>query len=213
MCVPFAAALPVAAAASATAGAGAAVAGATSAAVAGAGAAAGGSFLSYASLGLTALGTGLKAFGAYQQAQSQKQMFAYQAAIQRNNSIYAGYLAKDALERGKIEESSYRTKVRQLIGRQRSIFGAAGVQLDSGTPLLVQEDTAEIGELDALTIRNNFVRESEAHLIRAQNFESNAGLSTAAASAVNPGLAVGTTLLTGAGSIAEKYNRFRFYKG
>ena len=164
-------------------------------------------------IGASVISTGVSTLGAVQQAQSQQDIHNYQAAVARNNQILAEHQAADAIDRGKIEEGKHREKVKQLIGRQRSIFGSAGLQLDSGTPLDVQLDTAEIGELDSLTIRNNFQRESEAYLIRAQNFGNQAVLNRAAADAINPGLAGATTLLSGVGSVADKYAKFKFYGG
>ena len=164
-------------------------------------------------LALSVVGTITSTLGAVNQAQGQKSAYEYQAAVNRNNAIQAGYQADDAIERGQEEERKTREKTRQLIGRQRSIFGAAGLQTDSGTPLLVQEDTAEIGELDALTVRNNSEREAHALRFRAENFEANARMNSFAADGISPGMAGATTLLAGAGNIAAKYQKFSFYKG
>ena len=159
----------------------------------------------------TVVSTAVSAIGSYQQAEGQKAQYEYQAAVSRNNALASRYQAEDARKRGKIESEKARERKQQLIGRQRSIYGAAGLQLDSGTPLLVQEDAAEIGELDALNVENNFEREAYAHLIKAQNHDSSAALAQAGASSVNPGMAVATSLLSGASGMATQYAQFKFY--
>jgi len=68
--------------------------------------------------------------------------------------------AKDAIERGKVEEEQHRRKVSAFKGQQRSMLAANGVELDSGSASDLQADTAMLGELEALTIRNNAEREA-----------------------------------------------------
>lgn len=65
----------------------------------------------------------------------------------------------DALLRGTIEESRYRRYVAQVVGGQKAAFGQRNVAV-SGTPLDILSDTAQIGEEDLATIRNNAAREA-----------------------------------------------------
>jgi hypothetical protein len=67
--------------------------------------------------------------------------------------------ANDALLRGSIEEQRYRREVAQIVGGQKAAFGQRNVAV-SGTALDLLSDTAQIGEEDALTIRNNAAREA-----------------------------------------------------
>lgn len=87
-----------------------------------------------------------------------------QATIQRDFADYNADLAEaradDAIERGKKEESAFRKKVQQAIGSQRAALAAAGVELDEGSALDIQSETAALGEIDALNIRNNASREA-----------------------------------------------------
>ncbi len=53
-----------------------------------------------------------------------------------------------------LEESESRRRTKQVLGRQRALFAKSGVKLE-GTPLLVQQETATEGELDALAIRRS----------------------------------------------------------
>lgn len=67
--------------------------------------------------------------------------------------------ANDALLRGTKEEARYRRQIALVAGQQKADFGARNVAV-SGTALDLLADTAQIGEEDALTIRNNAAREA-----------------------------------------------------
>lgn len=67
--------------------------------------------------------------------------------------------ARDALARGGMEEERYRRQVARLLGTQKAAIGARNVRT-SGTALDLLADTAQIGEEDALTIRNDAAREA-----------------------------------------------------
>jgi len=67
--------------------------------------------------------------------------------------------ANDALLRGSIEESRYRRQIAQVVGGQKAAFGKGNVAV-SGTALNLLSDTAQVGEEDAQTIRNNAAREA-----------------------------------------------------
>jgi len=71
------------------------------------------------------------------------------------NKRVGEYKEKDAIERGKEEEQKFRKDVKAVIGAQRSITGASNIEIGSGSALDVEQDTAAIGEADALTIRQN----------------------------------------------------------
>ena len=55
-------------------------------------------------------------------------------------------------ERAKIEEARHREKLKKLMGTQQVMYGKSGVTME-GSPLLVMEETAAQGEIDALLIR------------------------------------------------------------
>ena len=51
------------------------------------------------------------------------------------------------------KENDHRRMVAEMVSRQRAQFGAAGVDLGSGSPLDITLDTQELGNIDALRIR------------------------------------------------------------
>lgn len=81
------------------------------------------------------------------------------AATAETNRRLSEAQASDALLRGTKEEARYRRQIAMIAGQQKAEFGARNVTVD-GTALDILGDTAQIGEEDALTIRNNFAREA-----------------------------------------------------
>lgn len=68
--------------------------------------------------------------------------------------------ANQAIKSGGVAERNFRRDGGLVIGQQRAAFGAAGVALDTGSAVEVQETTQRVIELDALQIRNNAAREA-----------------------------------------------------
>lgn len=162
-----------------------------------------------ASIGSAAMGT----IGAIQQGQQQSAMFKYQAQVDKNNAILADRQAEDALARGQEEERKHRIKVGLFKGQQINAFAANGVTVDSGTPLDVLGDTAEAGELEALTIRNNAAREAWGYRVQGANYRSSAGMNSAGAqNAITSGYTSAfTTALAGAGTVADRWYGYNSY--
>lgn len=110
----------------------------------------------------------------------------YQAQVARNQAQLTKWNAE-------IAEQEKREETRQIIGKQRAEFAARGLNPNFGTAANVQAQTAEIGELDALTIRVN--AKNEAAGLRSQ---------ADAAKALGSSQAWGTALTT-AGQVAGKW--------
>jgi hypothetical protein len=106
--------------------------------------------------------------------------------------------ARDAIDRGQAAEDAHRRKVAQFAGKQRATMGASGVELTSGSFADVLQDTAMLGELDALTIRSNAQRE-------AYGYQSQAAVSGYEASAAKTAgwMNAGGSLLSGASNLAS----------
>lgn len=101
---------------------------------------------------LNLAGAGMQAAGTIQQGKMDD-------ATAETNRRLGEAQASDALLRGTIEESRYRRQIAQVVGAQKAAFGQRNVAV-SGTPLDILSDTAQVGEEDALTIRNNAAREA-----------------------------------------------------
>lgn len=98
--------------------------------------------------------------GAYANAQAYKSQGNFQNQIYKFNSQVAKVQAEDALKRGEESVTNLNKSVKKLVGSQRASLAAQGISLESGTPLELQQDTAYMGALDAITIRNNAYREA-----------------------------------------------------
>lgn len=113
------------------------------------------------------------------------------------NARIAAIMAEDTEQRGLIAEERHRGQVRQLIGKQRAAIGGKNLVL-SGTPLDLLLDTAQLGEEDALQLRENAfiealgIRTQGAQALRQGKNASKQALFSAAG-----------TLLTGGSKILE----------
>ena len=111
-------------------------------------------------------------------AQNAKQQGAFQSAMLDQNAAYKELAAKDTERQGQLDADRHRRSVQQLIGTQRTSAAGNGIDVNSGTAALIQDDTAQFGELDALTIANNAAREAWGLRVGARNDRMNARFAT-----------------------------------
>lgn len=158
-------------------------------------------------LALVGTQAGLGAIGAYNQGKAGKDAANYRAAVAGNNAIIAEQNAQLELRRGAIEEHEQRTRTAQLIGAQIAGYGAAGIDVASGTALRTQEATAELGETDAVTTRNNAQRRAYGWRTEAQNMRSESAFETVAGRNIYRAGQLGmvTSLVGGAASVGDKW--------
>jgi hypothetical protein len=115
------------------------------------------------------------------QGQANKEQANSQAAALRQNALYMGNAANDARARGIQEADWSRVQGQGLIGTQRAAMAASGGVVDTGSNAILQQDVAQLAELDALTISNNAAREAYGYdvsradnLTTARNLQTNA---------------------------------------
>lgn len=150
-------------------------------------------------------GAGLNAFSAYNSSRNAKSAYEAQAQVARNNEMIAGWQAEDALARGDRQASEVRMKSRQLKGRQRATMAANGIDLGTGSALEILTDTDYFGEIDANTVKDNASKEAWALRNQARGFSYEASMAKARAGAESPLLAAGTSLLTSAGRVSDRW--------
>ncbi len=109
---------------------------------------------------LSAFDSVLGAWTLYQQGKAQKYQYRANERIAEVNSRIAEMQARDALKRGHETEARSRQGTKKLRGSQRASIAAQGIRTDFGSAQDIQQETEDIGELDALTIRNNAAREA-----------------------------------------------------
>jgi Zn-dependent metalloprotease len=166
-------------------------------------------------LAVTAVSGVVAAGGAVMQGQAQAKQAKYQAAVETNNATIAGWQAQDATQRGQIEEQRQRLATARLRGAQRAGMASNGVEIDSGSPLDVLMDTAQLGQLDALTIRSNAEREAYGLRNQQSNLTAQAGLTRMAGrSAQTAGyISAGSTLLSTAATAYDRKAQYDYYSG
>lgn len=91
----------------------------------------------------------------YQQGQYANKVANYNARTMDNSAI-------QTRNKGVEAENAHREKVQQLISNQRAAIGANGVDLNSGSPLQLQQDAELMGNVDALRIRSNYSEAADA---------------------------------------------------
>ena len=105
-------------------------------------------------------GTAVAAYGQYQQAKSAQQQAKAEAAWHNYNAKVAQREADAERVASAFESKQQKRKAEQLLARQRTLVGAAGVEME-GSPLLVAEDTAAQLALENINIRMRGIRRQE----------------------------------------------------
>lgn len=88
-------------------------------------------------------------------ARNQRQQGKFQQGVFEYNARVAENQAQEERAAGTEAEIAHRNRVNQFISTQRAQLAANNVDLTSGSPLQLQEDTFLQGEADALRIRSN----------------------------------------------------------
>ena len=122
-------------------------------------------------VGQVKAGRALKRAGEKQQEASESA-----AKLSDYNASVAQLQADDAIMRGEEEESRFRSLVRGSIGSQRAGYAASSIDVSFGSAVDVQADAAVLGELDALTIKNNAAREAWGFKVQGQNYKMGADI-------------------------------------
>jgi len=154
-------------------------------------------------------GLAMSAYGAYADSQAATDQADYQAAVSRNNKIISDRNAVEITKQGKDEANRYRASVRQLTADQTVGLAGQNVDVTEGTSIDLLADTAELGEFDAQVIKSNAGREAHNARVQGSNYQAQAGLFDLQSSAQNPLFSAGTTLLSGAGQVADRWTSTR----
>ena len=121
------------------------------------------------------------------------------AAADQNASLKR-VQAQQVTEAGTIEALRVANDAKRLAGSQRAAMGANGVDIGTGTPLAVQEDTYAVAAEDAMMIRNNAARQAWG-LRQEASVESELGKQAKFASVIS---GFSTALTHGADAYASK---------
>ena len=146
-------------------------------------------------LAATLGGTAMSAGAAYQQSQSAK------ATAERNAQL-ANLQAEDAQRRGEEDAIKVQQHAAAVKSAQRVNLAAKGLDLTYGTAADLQDQTDFFGQSDVATTRTNARKEAWARKSQAGGFQAE-DLSQ------QPWLSGGSTLLAGAGQVADRWYAYR----
>ena len=159
---------------------------------------------------LTALAiasTTLGVAGNLKEGQAARRQGMAENSLYQQNAAFADVQAADALSRGNVEESQARGDTRRLMGSQRAALAAQGIDIGDGSAGDILDESNALGELDALTIRNNARREAWGYQVQAWDLRTQGRNARDAGKAARSGarLQAGVTLLGGAADIYGAY--------
>lgn len=169
-----------------------------------------------AATALALVGAGTAIYGAVNQKKAAKKQAAAiqeQARYQRSmfgiNTRIAEDQATDAFERGEYDATALKLKVRGMIGSQRASLAAQGIEVDSGSALDVQVDTADLGAQDVSRIKVNAIREAYGFKVEAMKASMSSEMTSrgAEANARNTILAGNINMVSGIGGAVGSLSR------
>jgi hypothetical protein len=135
---------------------------------------------------------------------SQQKSAAYQAQVATNNQIIGQQNAKIALAQGQVEEGNRRLKTGAVVDAAEAQQAASGINPNSGSALNVRSSAAEMGELDALTIRYNSNMAARTDIQQSNNYAAAASLDQAQGQ-----WGMTSSILGGASSVSDKWMKYQ----
>lgn len=156
---------------------------------------------------LTALAAGLQVAGQIKQGDAASQAAAYNAQVAANNAKLATKNASIIAEEGEQQTAQAQQQTKAKVGAILANQGASGVDVNSGSAVDVRSSAAELGELSAINIRSNAVRQAYGQQVQAagDTGQSQLDKSESGSDAVGGFLKGGSTLLSGG---ADAYTKF-----
>ena len=182
-------------------------------AVAGAGAAEGGAASLLSTLGYVGAigGAGVSALGAISGAASQQQAAEYRAQVAANNAQIAEQNAQSATAAGEQQAATQGMKTKANVGAIKAAQAASNIDVNKGSAVDVRSSAAELGELDALTIRSNAQKQALGYKTQEASFQGEQSLAQSEANyaPVAGALSATGSLLSGATSVGNMYTNWQ----
>ena len=170
-----------------------------------------------AAVGLMGTGMVMNAFGARNAAVGQRNALQYQAQMSEINARSAELQAQSALLAGQQAQQRVRLRASHIKASQKVSMAANGIDMagsETATNLIASTDF--MAESDALTINASAVNQAESYRMQAVNASNDAGIKRATAEGINPDMAFGSSLISGAGQVAGNWymmNKVGAFKG
>jgi hypothetical protein len=120
------------------------------------------------------------------------QNYRAQAQIADNNQRIANNQASDSIQNTNLEAARYSRETSQLKGQQQAMMAANGVDLNFGSAVDVQKDTAGIAAQDLTQLYKSGNERTKGFEINAFNYQSAAAVDRAKASGAVTGAVFGS---------------------
>lgn len=155
----------------------------------------------------TAAGAVTSAAGAMEQGAAGQAAANYQAAVAANNAKIANQNAAWDIQSGEIQAANRGLRARAQVGAQKASQGAGGVDVNTGSASDVRAGTAEMGMLDALTIRSNAARQAYSAEVQgvSDTAQSQLDIMQGEQSEKAGDIGAATSLLNGVSTVGSKY--------
>ena len=152
-------------------------------------------------------GAAVSAYGSYESGQATAKAQAYQAQVAENNAAIARRNALMDIQSGEIAAVNKGLQTRQAVGAEKASQGASGVDVNTGSAVAARAGTAEVGMLDALTIRSNAAKQAYSQEVTATSDTAQAQLDTMEADQAKTAGELGAagSLLQGVSTVGGNY--------
>lgn len=156
------------------------------------------------------IGGGVGAYGAIESGNAAASAASYQNQVAQNNAIIANQNAQQATAAGEAQVTQSQLKTAATIGAIKTDQAASGLDVNSGSNVDVQSSAKELGELDALTIRNAAARQAYGYQTQSMSDVASGQLLSAQSSQdLTAGMfGAGGSILGGVGSAANDYGKY-----
>lgn len=160
-----------------------------------------------ATVAVAVIGAGVSVYSAIEQGNANADMARYQAQVAANNQSIAEQNARLTAASGEAAVNREQLKTRAVVGALKAQEAAHGLDVNTGSAVDVRSSAAELGELNALTVRSNAAREAYGYETQSQNFADQSKLDVAqAGNAETSGYLKGaSSLLSGVSSYGREF--------
>ncbi len=135
----------------------------------------------------------------------------FQAQVAKNNAALLDVAAGDTRAAGQTAASNLKTETGRLVASQKAAQAANGVDVNVGSAVEVRDATQALGDMDAMTLQYNAMREAYGYQAQAANERSAASAAkrTGNAALASGALKAGSTLISGASALSDKWASFK----
>ncbi len=162
-------------------------------------------------LAATVLGGLFSAQGNIQQGNAQSMASGYAAQVASNNAAISEQNAVLATAVGEANVQSQKRRTSAAVSETRATQASRGLEVNSGSNAEVQRSEQELGDLDALTIRNTYARTAYGYRTQGANYDAQAELDKAASKNAKLAGYLNATgsLLSSGTSVSSKWSSFQ----